>query len=208
MAGLQPPITPTSMQTEGEYSPRPALLESRRLRVPLLTLHPGTLSPRWLVAREWGRRPFPVTSDAEFFPIWKVIRSMQSLCTWPCAGGSAGHWCAAAAQVALFTSNYWCRPPSHIGTDGCPRAAGTFSSLHITYSNTDCRAVASKQPVRLLKRLQDSGKNKRGHSIGSALVSTAAQLINLTQSEEDRRRDLAPCLKTQNVDFKSVCFCY
>ena len=96
----------------------------------------------------------------------------------------------------------------HIVTDGCPRAAGTFSSLHITYSNTDCRAVASKQPVRLLKRLQDSGKNKRGHSIGSALVSTAAQLINLTQSEEDRRRDLAPCLKTQNVDFKSVCFCY
>lgn len=65
-------------------------------------------------------------------------------------------------------------------TDGCPRAAGTFSSLHITYASTDCRAVASK-PVRLLKRLQDSGKNKRGHSIGSALVSMAAQPKNLTR---------------------------
>lgn len=95
MAGLQPlPLPPPCRPTVST----PPLLESRRPGVLLLTLHPGTLSPRWLVAREWGRRPFPATSHAEFFPIWKVIRSMQSLCTWPCAGGSAGHWCAAAPR--------------------------------------------------------------------------------------------------------------
>lgn len=108
MAGLKPPPLcpppPPPMWIQGEYSPGPVLLESRRLRVPLLTLHPGTLSPRWLVAREWGRRLFSVTSDAEFFPIWKVIRSMQSLCTWPCAGGSAGspvHWCCPGSLVHI-----------------------------------------------------------------------------------------------------------
>lgn len=66
-----------------------AVLGSGDSEFPFLTLHPGTYLHRWLAAREWSRRPFPVTSDAEFFLTWKVIRSLQSLCTWPCAGGSA-----------------------------------------------------------------------------------------------------------------------
>lgn len=102
-AGLQPPPLPPRCSSRVSISPGPALLESRRLGVPLLTLHPGMLSPRQLVAREWGRRPFPVTSDAGFFLTGKVIRSIQS--------HVHGHWCAGAAQGALFTSNLWCQPP-------------------------------------------------------------------------------------------------
>lgn len=55
MAGLQsPPLPPPCRPTVST----PPLLESRRPGVLLLTLHPETLSPRWLVAREWASGHF------------------------------------------------------------------------------------------------------------------------------------------------------
>lgn len=70
---LPPPCHP-----RGSISPEPVLLESRGLCILPFTPHPGTPSPRWLMASELGCRPGPVTSDAEFFPIWKAVRGIQS----------------------------------------------------------------------------------------------------------------------------------
>lgn len=87
MAGLQPlPLPPHAHP--GEYPPPDsnAGVQTTQSSVPHSSPR-DTVMPRWLAAG-WSREPFPVTSDAEFFLTWKVIRNCN-LCTWPCAGGSA-----------------------------------------------------------------------------------------------------------------------